>query len=779
MLEKLRERRVPQIVAAYLAAGWLALQLVDQLVGNQIVPAELYRFALYSYLIGLPVTAGLAWLHGQPGRQRFRRGEAIALAGITLLWIGAGAIMLGDRAPVPAPVKATTTIEEARIGASFVVVPFRNLTGAPEHEWLVDGSPSLVNDVLGQWREITVVAPERMYGALREAGARPGTPVDDDAMRKIARRTGATSVVTGEILKAGEHPTISARVYDVRTGRVVIDAKEQVNGGEDVRDAYARLSIRLLRAAGVADAVVDLRSLTTQSLEAYKAYATGRSHLQRRQFRSAEAAFRDAVEKDSTFAQAWAELAAVSMMSSLQNLLDERSPSHVYAAKADQLAARLPEGQRRFVQSLQHFRRGQFDAARGELLALLEADSTNVDALAQLVEVELTDPLILPDGRIRGSWNTAVRAAQRIIELDPSRHSAFRALAQIYTRIAQPLARNLPPSNLIHGFRTDQPTLLAYMRNLPDAIYQVVLKDTIIILPMSKVAGWPADSVKASQVRARAKARVWVDRWIAAAPRSPDAHAADADLATLEQDINAALAAQQAAEKLTPALESPGLALQRVGLLARQRRFSAALAVFDSVIASGYFNDVDVAGIQSDGVGWGYALYLMRADSAATQRLLRTFARPLRTFIPSLVAGGILPKAPATEEETEYLMQSISTAIFASTKQGEFKRGQYAMPTAAPPAILFEALDSLAARPARIPRTGMMIETIPQIFGYAAFAADSATARRQAARAIDLAIALAAAESRAGVARRLADNAVAVDPSLKARVEKLPWFANR
>ena len=779
ILDKLRERRVPQIVGAYLAAGWLALQLVDQLVGNNVVPPALYRFALLTYLLGIPAAVALAWFHGRPGHQRFRRGELIALGAIAIIWIAVSAVVLRNGSGAAPAMRAATAPVESRIGASFVVVPFRNLTGFREHDWLIDGSPSLVNDVLGQWREITVVAPERMYGVLRAYDAQPGTAIGADVLSKIARRTGASSIVAGEVLKTGENLTVKARVYDAKTGLVVIDTKEQVAGGEDVRDAYARLSIRLLRAAGVADANVDLRSITTQSLEAYKAYATGVSHLQRAQHRSAEAAFRQAVEKDSTFAQAWAQLATVSMMASLKNLVDERSPSYGYAAKAEQLAARLPERQRRFVVAMQNLRRGQFQAARNELLALLKADSTNVDALMQLAEIELTDPLILPDGRIRGSWNSAAKAAERILEIDPTRLSAFRVLTQMYTRIAEPIARNVPPSNLIHAFRTDQPTLVAYMRNLPDEIYQVVLRDTIVILPISKAAAWPADSLKASKARARAKARVWVNRWLAAAPRSADAHAADAQLAALEQNISAALAAQQTAEQLSPALDAPGLALNRVGLLARQRRFDAALAVFDSVIASGYFDDLDLTGVQSEGIGWGYALYLMRADSSATQRLMRTFGKPLRTFIPAMVAGGILPKAPQTEEETENLMQSMSIAIFASTKQGEFKRGQYAMPTAAPPAILFEALDSLRARPGRIPRSGMMVETIPQVFIYAAFAADSATSRRQAARAIDLAIALAKEDNRVGAAQRLADSAIEIDPALRARVEKLPWFMNR
>ena len=66
----LRRRRVFTFLGAYIAAGFLALEGVDQLVGNGLLPLVAYQLALVIYLFGRPFTAILAWFHGEKGAQK-------------------------------------------------------------------------------------------------------------------------------------------------------------------------------------------------------------------------------------------------------------------------------------------------------------------------------------------------------------------------------------------------------------------------------------------------------------------------------------------------------------------------------------------------------------------------------------------------------------------------------------------------------------------------------------------------------------------------------------
>ncbi len=68
----IRERRVLQWLGGYIAAGFLALEGVDQLVGYAILPELAYHITLVFYLAGMPAAFILAWFHGQRGTQKPR-----------------------------------------------------------------------------------------------------------------------------------------------------------------------------------------------------------------------------------------------------------------------------------------------------------------------------------------------------------------------------------------------------------------------------------------------------------------------------------------------------------------------------------------------------------------------------------------------------------------------------------------------------------------------------------------------------------------------------------
>jgi hypothetical protein len=47
----------------------------------------------------------------------------------------------------------------------LMFLPFRNVTRRPEHEWLVAGAPLMLEQALGQFRDLSVVPDERLTAA--------------------------------------------------------------------------------------------------------------------------------------------------------------------------------------------------------------------------------------------------------------------------------------------------------------------------------------------------------------------------------------------------------------------------------------------------------------------------------------------------------------------------------------------------------------------------------------------------------------------------------------
>lgn len=89
--QNIRERRFAQFVAAYMAVGWGALQVVDQLVDREVLGNLWYRLALVVFIAGFPASMIISWYHGAKHHQKVRAPEVWLLAVVGLLTVGAGA----------------------------------------------------------------------------------------------------------------------------------------------------------------------------------------------------------------------------------------------------------------------------------------------------------------------------------------------------------------------------------------------------------------------------------------------------------------------------------------------------------------------------------------------------------------------------------------------------------------------------------------------------------------------------------------------------------------
>lgn len=94
LLSKLTERYIPHVMVVYIATGFGVLELVDQLVGNDVMPGFAYHLALVSYVTGLPAVLIGAWFHGKKGRQEFQPVEYWLFGALGLIWLAVSAVIV-------------------------------------------------------------------------------------------------------------------------------------------------------------------------------------------------------------------------------------------------------------------------------------------------------------------------------------------------------------------------------------------------------------------------------------------------------------------------------------------------------------------------------------------------------------------------------------------------------------------------------------------------------------------------------------------------------------
>jgi tetratricopeptide (TPR) repeat protein len=218
---------------------------------------------------------------------------------------------------------------------------------------------------------------------LREWGSsRPGTSDDLTHALAVGRDLHAGSVLLGSAVSTGGRVRLAADLYSIDGDRL---GRAQVDGPSDsVLSVVDRLSLALLRDVWRSkEPIPNLRlaSLTTDSLEALRAYLEGERLYRRLDWDSALVAYTRAVETDSTFALAHLRRAQAFGWTGGYGSQE----SHHSVASAVRFAGRLPERDRRLLVGYRLFDEGK-PASIDSLRAFVAAYPEDVEGWYMLGE---------------------------------------------------------------------------------------------------------------------------------------------------------------------------------------------------------------------------------------------------------------------------------------------------------------------------------------------------------------------------------------------------------
>jgi len=335
-------------------------------------------------------------------QRSFSRWTALGLvvggAAALLLWLAS--IKTRD------PPRGTPRPDTTRV--ALLPVEHPNLPAGPEDD--------LLYDAFARWRDVDVVDPYRITGALKARAI-----VSNDDARSIAVGLGAGRYVLGRMTRVGDSLRLSLGLYDVLREEPLYGAVQYVGSKRaDVTVAYQLLADSLLLRGRAIDYAPVVRG--ERSLSAVQAFGAAQDALGSWDLMRAESGLETSLNSEPNYSRAHLWLAQVRVWRRVS--VKNWQSSAARAATAPDLSQR----ERSLAKALVHLANGEYSRACAEYETLRLQNDQEFAAWYGLGQCRSMDKRVvrdtasLSDWRFRASYQQAVLAYTRALELMPSVH---------------------------------------------------------------------------------------------------------------------------------------------------------------------------------------------------------------------------------------------------------------------------------------------------------------------------------------------------------------------
>jgi TolB-like protein len=207
ILQRLRARKLSQWVLAYLAAGWLCLEVLGFLRETFGWPQLVAQLGAVLLAVGFLAALVLAWYHGERGAQQVTAVELGMLAGILAIAAAAVGFVLtpghagSDAADAPGH-------RDGVERSSIAVLPFDDMSPAGDQQYFADG---LAEELLNAFTRV----PGLKVAARTSSFAFRNQQVQVD---EIGRRLRVAHVLEGSVRTDGDRLRITAQLIQADDG---------------------------------------------------------------------------------------------------------------------------------------------------------------------------------------------------------------------------------------------------------------------------------------------------------------------------------------------------------------------------------------------------------------------------------------------------------------------------------------------------------------------------------------------------------------------------------
>ena len=362
---------------------------------------------------------------------------------------------------------------------SLAVLPFTNMSGDPEQEFVSDGIAEDVISALSHYPSLFVIARNSTF-------TYKGRAVD---VKQVGRELGVRYVLEGGVRKAGNRIRVTAQLIEAETGNHVWANRYD----RDLADIFAvqdEITHALTTALTPAIADAELRRAIRkppESLDAWAAYQRGLWHLSKANSEDdtiAQNFFRRAIDLDPTFAPGYSALALAQLQAAAiyqkLTLAEAQSSAEALARRAVSLDGADAEARSCLGWALQA--RGELDGALVEIERAL-AMSPNL----AVAHWQRGATLIFSGQPMKG-----LDALETCIRLDP--RDQFMSVRLLHIACGLYFAREYEDEGVVAAAKR-------LIRSYPD-------------FPM--IYRWPAAAL--GQLGRAAEAKEWLEKAISYAP---------------------------------------------------------------------------------------------------------------------------------------------------------------------------------------------------------------------------------------------------------------------
>jgi len=299
LLTQLKERRIWRVLIAYPSMTFVLLQVVEFFINNYELDARYLTAGIILAAVLLPAAVLWNWRHGEVGQQPIAKTEVgtylvsalTAVAAVAWYWSAT-------------PADLRTARQELEPARSVAVMPFENIGGDADVQYLCDGIAESLINWLATIPDVRVVSKGAAF-RLRDK---------THDMAALAAELGVDSVIFGDLKMDGDKVLVSASMVDVRNDSQIWGAR-MVQPSEDViyleRSIVAAIKDGLrLKVTDDADALI--ASGGTDNPKAYEHYQRGHYLIQSTNGESINQGLdelRLAIRADPKFARPYADIA--------------------------------------------------------------------------------------------------------------------------------------------------------------------------------------------------------------------------------------------------------------------------------------------------------------------------------------------------------------------------------------------------------------------------------------------------------------------------------------
>lgn len=299
---ELKRRKVFKIGAAYLVAGWLAVQAASIGFPAFDAPPWALRIFILIALLGFPIAVVMAWAldvtrEGVKLDARTSGSKGLFAAAAVLIVLALGWYFYGQ----PSFRKGDVATQPAK---SIAVLPFANMSADKNDEYLSDGVSEELITALSKIAGLQVKARTSSFAFKGK----------NEDIRKIGELLHVSHLLEGSVARAGNKLRITAQLIQASDGNNLwsdtYDRDMQdifAVRSEVAQQVAATLKVRLL-----GEEKKRLDQKPTENLKAFQYYMQGRASTQRRtsaDLLTAVGYYEKALAEDRKYALAYAGLA--------------------------------------------------------------------------------------------------------------------------------------------------------------------------------------------------------------------------------------------------------------------------------------------------------------------------------------------------------------------------------------------------------------------------------------------------------------------------------------